>query len=116
MVMTQDQNAGRNHNIKNDNSPFERVEDFKYLGTTITDHNYIQEEIKSRLKTGNAGYHSVQNLLSSSLLSKKLKIKIYKTIILPVMLYGCGTWSLTLREERRLRLFENRVFRKIFGT
>jgi len=59
-------------------------------------------------------YHSVQNLLSSSLLSKNLKIKIYRTIILPVVLYGCETWSLTLREERRLRVFENRVLRRIF--
>jgi len=57
----------------------------------------------------------VQNLLSSSLLSKNTKIQIYKTIILPVVLYGCETWSLTLREERRLRLFENRVLRRIFG-
>jgi len=57
----------------------------------------------------------VQNLLSSSLLTKNLKIKIYKTIILPVVLYGCETWSLTLREERRLRVFENRVLRRIFG-
>ena len=53
--------------------------------------------------------------MSSSLLSKKLKIKIYKTIILPIVLYGCGTWSLTLREERRLRVFENRVLRRVFG-
>ena len=51
----------------------------------------------------------------SSLLSKKLKIKIYRTIILPVVLYGCETWSLTLREERRLRVFENRVLRRVFG-
>jgi len=57
----------------------------------------------------------VQNLLSSSLLSKNLKIKIYRTIILPVVLYGCKTWLLTLREERRLRLFDNRVLRRIFG-
>ena len=57
----------------------------------------------------------MQNLLSSSLLTKNLKIKIYKTIILPVVLYGCETWSLTLREERRLRVFENRVLRRIFG-
>ena len=56
-----------------------------------------------------------QNLLSSSLLSKKLKIKIYRNIILPVVLYGCKTWSLTLREERRLRVFENRVLRRVFG-
>jgi len=77
--------------------------------------NSIQEEIKSRLKSGNACYHSVQNPLSSSLLSKNLKIKIYISIILPVVLYGCETWSLTLREERRLRVFENRVLRRIFG-
>jgi hypothetical protein len=64
---------------------------------------------------GNACYHSVQNLLSSCLLSRNLKIKIYKTIILPVVLYGCETWSLTLREEHRLRLFENMVLRRIFG-
>ena len=71
----------------------------------------IQEEIKSRLNSGNACYHSVQNLLSSSLLSKNLKITIYRTITLPVVLYGCETWSLTLREERRLREFQNRVLR-----
>ena len=60
-------------------------------------------------------YHSVQDLLSSSLLSKNLKIKMYRTIILPVVLYGCETWSLALREERRLRVFENRMLRKVFG-
>ena len=57
----------------------------------------------------------MQNILSSRLLSKNLKIKIDRTIILPVVLYGCETWSLTLREERRLRLFENRVLRRVFG-
>ena len=75
----------------------------------------IQEYIKSSLKSGNASYHSMQNLLSSSLLSKNLKIKIYRTIILTVVLYGCETWSVKLREERRLRVFENRVLRRIFG-
>ena len=82
---------------------------------TLTNKNSIQEEIKSRLKVGSACYYPVQNLLSSSLLSKKLKIKIYRTIILPVVLYGCETWSLKLREERRLRVFENRVLRRVFG-
>jgi hypothetical protein len=91
------------------------VEEFKYFGTILTNENYVQEEIKSRLKSGNACYHSEQNLLSSSLLSKNLKIKIYRIIILPVVLYGCKTWSLTLREERRLRVFENRVLRRIFA-
>ena len=57
----------------------------------------------------------MQNLSSSSLLSKKLKIKIYRTIILPVVLYGCETWTLTLRDERRLRVLENRVLRRVFG-
>jgi hypothetical protein len=84
------------------------VEQFRYLGTTIKNQNLIQEEIKRRLNSGNACYHSVKNLLSSRLLSKNLKIRIYKTIILPVVLYGCETWSLTLREEHRLRVFENR--------
>jgi len=72
--------------------------------------------IYNRLRSGNACYHSVQNLLSSSLLPKNLKIKIYISVILPVVLYGCETWSLTLREERRLRVFENRVLRRIFGS
>ena len=91
------------------------MEEFKYLGTTFTHQNSIQEEIKSRLKSGNACSHLVQNLVSSSLLSKTLKIKIHRTIILPVVLYGCETWSLILREECRLKVFENRVLRRIFG-
>ena len=81
----------------NGNISIERVEEFKYLGTTLTNKDSIQEETKSRLKVGNACYYSVQNLFSSSLLSKKLKIKVYRTIILPVVLYECETWSLTLR-------------------
>jgi hypothetical protein len=71
----------------------------------------IQEEIKRRLNSGNAFYHSVQNLLSSRLLSKNVKVRIYKTIILHVVLYACETWSLTVREEHKLRVFENRVLR-----
>ena len=65
---------------------------------------------------GNACYYSLEKILSSRLLSKKLKVKAYKTIILLVVLYGCETWSLTLREEHRLRVFENKVLRKIFGA
>ena len=81
IVMSQDQNAGRSHNIKCAKSSFERVEQFKYLATTLMNQNSIQEEIKSRLKSRNACYHSMQNLLSSSLLSRNLKIKNYRTII-----------------------------------
>ena len=79
------------------------------------DQNSIQEEIKSRLKSRNACYHLVQNLLSSSLLSKNIKIKIHRTIILPVVLNGYENWLLILREECRLKMFENRVVGRIFG-
>jgi hypothetical protein len=75
----------------------------------------MQEEIKSRLNLGNACYHFVQSLLSSRLLSRNVEVKVYKTVILPLVLYGCATWSLTLREENRLRVFEIRVLRRIFG-
>ena len=91
MVTSRDQNAGRIHSVSFDIT-FERVEEFKYWGTTSTNENSIAEEIKSRFKSGNACYHSVQNLLSSRLLSKNLETKIYRTIILPVVLYGCETW------------------------
>ena len=76
MVISRDQNAGQTHSMKTDNSSFERVDEFKYLRTTLTNQNLSQEEIKSRLKLGNACYHLVQNRLSSRLLSKTLKIKI----------------------------------------
>ena len=115
MVMSQDQNARQFHNIMIDNTSFEKVKEFKYFGNNFNKLKFYSEEFKSRLKSGNACYHSVQNLLSSRLLSINTKIKIYRTIILPVVLYGCETWSLTLREEHRLRVFENRVLRRIFG-
>jgi len=72
--MSRDQNAARSHCMKNDNSSFERVEQVRCLGTTLMGQNSIEEKIKSRLKSGNACYYSVQNLLSSSLLSKNIKI------------------------------------------
>jgi hypothetical protein len=115
MLMSSCQKAGQKDSIKIANRSFEDVAKFKYLGTTLTDRNHMHEEIKSRLHSGNACYHSVQSLLSSRLLSRNLKVKIYKTMILPVVLYGCETLSLTLREEHRLRVFENRVLRRIFG-
>jgi hypothetical protein len=75
----------------------------------------IQEEIKRRLNSGNACYHSVQNLLSSRLLSRNVMVRIYKTTISPVVPHEYETWSLTLREEHKLRGFERRVLRGIFG-
>jgi len=87
MVTHRDQNARQSHSMKISSSSFERVEELKYLGTH---QNYIQE-IKNRLKSANACYHWVQNLLSYSLLSKNIKIKIHRIIILPVVVYGCET-------------------------
>jgi hypothetical protein len=104
MLVSRDQNAGQTREIKIGNRSFENLSQLKYLGTKGTNENVIQEEIKRRMNSGNASYHSAQNLLSSRLLSKNIKVRIFKTIILPVVLYGCETWSLTLREEHRLRV------------
>jgi hypothetical protein len=82
---------------------------FRHLVTTAANQNLI------RLNSGNACNPSVQNLFSSCLLSENVKIRLYRTIILPVVLYECETWSLTLREEHRLKVCENRVLRIIFG-
>jgi hypothetical protein len=113
--MSHSQKIGQKHSIKIVNRSFEDVSEFKYLGTTLTDQNCMHKEIKRRLNSGNTCYHLVQSLLSSHLLSRNLKVKIYKTLILLVVLYGCQTWSVTLREVHRLRVFENRVLWRIFG-
>jgi hypothetical protein len=103
MLMSRSHKIGQEHSIKIANRSFEDVAKFQYLGTTLTNQNCMHEEIKSGLNSGNACYHSVQSLLSSHLPSRNLKVKTYKTIILPVVLYGCETWS------------ENKVLRRIFG-
>jgi len=89
MVMSQDQNGGQSHKIKTDNNCFERAKQFKYLRTVLSNQNSIQEDIKSTWKSRNACYCSAQNLLSSSLLSKNMMIKMFRTIILAVVLYRC---------------------------
>ena len=92
------------------------MEYFKYLGVTVTNTNDVREEIKRRINMGNGCYYSLDKIFSPRLLSKKLKINTYKTVILPVVFYGCETWSLSLREGQRLSVFENKVLRKIFGA
>jgi hypothetical protein len=99
MLMSRSQKLGQRHSIKIVNRSFEDVAKFKYLGTTLTDQTCMHEEINSRLSSGNACYHLVYSLLSSRPPSRSIKVKIYKTIILPVVIYGLETWSLTLREE-----------------
>jgi hypothetical protein len=97
ILVSRCQKAGQRQSIKIGNRSFESVTKLKYLGTTQTDKNCIHEEVKSRLNSVNACYHSVQSLLSSRLLFRNVKFKVYKTIILLVALYGRETWSVTLR-------------------
>jgi hypothetical protein len=108
-------NAGPNHDTKIANRSLKNVSQSKCLGMTVMNQNLMKEEIKRKLNSGNACYHSVLNLLPSHLLSKNIKIGIFKTVIMSMVLYGCKTWSLRLREEHRLRVFESRVLRRIFG-
>jgi hypothetical protein len=86
-----------------------------FLLVVVRNQNSIYEESESRLNSGNACCHSVQSLLFSHLLSKNFQIKIHKTLISLIVSYWCKIWSLTLREEHSLRLFENRLLRGIFG-
>jgi hypothetical protein len=113
--MSRSQKIGQKHSIKVANRSFEDVAKFKHLGTTLTGQNCMHEEIKSRISSGSACYRSVQSLLSSRLLSRNLKVKTYKTVILPFVLYECETWSLILRKEHKLNVLEKRVLRGIFG-
>jgi hypothetical protein len=115
ILLSRHKNAGQNYYTKIANRCFENVAQIRYLGTTVTNQYLIQEEIKRRLNSSNACYNSVKNLLSSGLLSRNINFRIYKTIILSLILYGCETWSLILREEHRLRMFEKRMLWRIFG-
>jgi hypothetical protein len=105
MFMSCEQTVGQYNNSE---------QQFRFCGTTLKIKISFTNKLKANSTQGNAFYHSVQDLLSSSSLSKIIKIKMCRIIILPVVLHGCETWSLTLRVRHRLRVFNNRVLRKIF--
>jgi hypothetical protein len=107
MLLSRHRNAGQNRVIKITTRAFENMSWFRYLGMTVTGQTLIQEKIKRRLDSGNACYHSPRTSCLLRCCKRKLKIKICNTLILPVVLYGCKTWSLTLGVEHRLRVFEN---------
>ena len=104
---------GQNFSIEDYN--FERARQFKYLGTNISENNEITEEINNRIQAGNRCLFALQGLMKSRELSRKTKIHIYNTIIKPIVIYGCETWTLTAANEERLKIFERRVLRRIFG-
>ena len=108
MITSRQQNVDlvQNQDKVIENLSFENVEKFKYLGVTVTNTNDIRKEIKRIINMRNACYYSLEKILSSHMLSKKLKVDTYKTIILSIVLYRFETWSLTLREEHKLRVFE----------
>ena len=112
--MSLDQNAGQSHNIKTDNSSFGRVQQCKCLATAITDRTSVQEEIKERTEVRRCLVSFGAEWFVFQCAIQTVTIKTHRNVTLPVVLYGCETWSLTLREERRLRVFENAVLRKIF--
>ena len=114
MITSSHQNVIQNQNIVIGNLSFEKIKKFKFLGATVTNTNDIREQIKRRINMVNVCYYSLNFIVPPAF--QELKVITYKTIILPVVLYGCETWSLTLREEHRLRMFENKVLRKIFGA
>jgi hypothetical protein len=104
MFMSYHQTTKISHKVAN--KSFKNVADLRYLGIMVKYQNCIHEEIKSRLNLGHAYYHALQYILSPCLLSKNIKIKIWRTVTLPAVLCGCEIWPVTLREERRFRVTE----------
>ena len=102
-------------NLRINDIQIAQVNKFKYLGTTLNGNNSIEDEIKERIANGNRAYYANQSLIKSKFISKEAKIRIYKTIIRPVVTYACETWVLKDSTKQKLSIFERRILRKIFG-
>lgn len=102
-------------NVTIDTYNFERVSEFKYLGTVITADNSMDKEMKARIQSGNRCYYALRELFQSRLLSRSSKLKLYHATIRPVVTYGCEAWTLTKANEEALRRFERKILRKIYG-
>ncbi|KAI5646743.1 hypothetical protein NE865_00998 [Phthorimaea operculella] len=94
---------------------YKGVAKFKYLGCTVTDMNTREEEIDIRIQNALRCSAALHKVLVSKLLSRRTKIRIYKTVIRPILMYGCETWTLTLKEENKLLVAERKILRKILG-
>jgi hypothetical protein len=101
--------------IKIGEHDIERVQELKYLGTQVNAQNIVKEEIHSRIKQRSVVFYANKSLLGNKLLARKAKIELCKSVILPVVTYGCETWTMNEVEEEKLRIFERKVLRKIFG-
>ena len=115
MVTGKDERRNKN-NLIIDRTEFEKVESFIYLGTEINSKNVVSQEIQKRLMIGNRAYFANIKLLKSKLLSRSSKLKIYKTLIRPVVTYACETWNISARDAYRLRVFERNIIRRIYGA
>jgi len=94
---------------------FEKVSNFKYLGVDVNESANSHEEINRRIIAGNKCYFSMTPLFKSKLLSRKTKIRLYKTLVRPIVLYACGAWASTKTDEKKLMIFERKILRRIFG-
>jgi len=103
----------RANKLEIDNMSFDSVQSFKYLGSTVNQNNTIEEEI--RLIAGNEAFYANQKMFQNKLLSKKSKLKLYWTIIRPIVTYACETWVLKENSFQKLMIFERKILRKIFG-
>ena len=94
---------------------YKGVPEFIYLGTLISNDNSVQKEIQRRILAGNRTYFAATSLFRNRLLSRATKIRLYKTLIIPVVTYGAETWTMTKKEEQALLIFERKIFRRIYG-